>query len=370
MKLGPYKIKNNRLSYVGNRVFQPISEVCGIKPPNLLSRRHLEVKEKVKKWEALIKLWDGVFKTTNEFMNGRNILLFDLPITTRMISSPGALTGTIVSDVDPFEIKFFNKKTFLTQSSQLYLEFVITNPKINSVYCWEKSFRKEKADFRHLPEFTHIEFESNIDFEKNLKFQQDYIQFITSYLIENYKKEIRIFLKDRDIKELEKFSSLKNFERITFDNAFKLLKKKTNNKKYDKVTIKNFGAYEEVLLTEIINKPVFITRYIEDEVAFYHAKDYKNPGLVINADFLFPGYGELIGSGERVHTRKEVKEKAKHFKLNMRDYQSYIESRSLKNPKVHSGWGMGIERLIQCLFKLPFIWETKVFSRVDNLNYP
>ena len=369
MNIGPYKTNGNKLSYIGNNLFKPISEIRNTKSPSLNSR-HLEIKNNFKKWEALIKIWNGVFRITNDFMNTKKVLLFDLPITTRMISSPGALTGTISSDVDPFEIEFFNKKAFLTQSSQLYLEFAITNPKIDSVYCWEKSFRRERADFRHLPEFTHIEFESNIDFEENLKLQQDYLQFTISCLIKNCEKELRIFLNNQNMEALKEFSNLKNFAKITFHNAFKLLRKKTGNRNYDKVTIKNFGAYEEVLLTEIINKPLFVIHYIENEVAFYHAKDPQNPNLVINADFLFPGYGELIGSGERVHTRKETKEKAKHFKLNMTDYQPYIESRDYKNPKIHSGWGMGIERFIQAILKLPFIWEAKAFPRTDKKNRP
>ncbi len=369
MSLGPYKTENYKLIYKGNKLYKPLKEVRNIKPPDL-SRRHLEIKRDYKKWEALIKIWDGVFKGSNKFMQMKKVCLFDLPITTRMISSPGALTGTIPSDVDPFKIKFFNKTTFLTQSSQLYLEFAITNPKINSVYCWEKSFRKEKTDFRHLPEFTHIEFESNINFEKNLKFQQDYLQFLVNFLIKNYEKEIEVFLTGKEIEELNKFSKLKVFERITFYDAFKLLKKKTKNSKYSKITIKNFGAYEEVLLTEIINKPLFVTHYIGDEVAFYHAADPKNQKLVINADFLFSEYGELIGSGERVRMREETKEKAKHFKLNMKDYYPYIESRDPKNPQIHSGWGMGIERFIQAILRLPFIWETKAFPRIDRDNRP
>jgi len=369
MDLGPYKTKDYKLTYKGNKIYKPLEEVRNIKPPDL-TRRHLEIRRDYKKWDALIKIWDGIFKGSNKFMQMKNVFLFDLPITTRMISSPGALTGTIPSDVDPFKIKFFNKTTFLTQSSQLYLEFAITNPKINSVYCWEKSFRREKTDFRHLPEFTHIEFESNINFEKNLKFQQDYLQFLVNFLIKNCKKEIEIFLTGKEIEELNKFSKLKVFEKIAFYDAFKLLKKKTKNSKYDKITIKNFGAYEEVLVTEILNKPLFVTHYIGDEVAFYHAVDPKNPKLVINADFIFPGYGEVIGSGERVHTREETKEKAKHFKLNMKDYYPYIESRDPKNPKIHSGWGMGIERFIQAILKLPFIWETKAFPRIDRDNRP
>jgi asparaginyl-tRNA synthetase len=269
-------------------------------------------------------------------------------------------------------VNFFNKKTFLSQSSQLYLEFAITNPKINSVYCWEKSFRKERADFRHLPEFTHTEFESNFGFEENLKFQQQYLQFLVKYLIQKCKKEITTFLNEKDIEKLKKFYKLSTFKKITFYDAFKLLKQKTKSSKYLKPTIESFTAYEEILLTQIIGEPVFVTHYIGNEVAFYHANYPKNPKLVINADFLFPGYGELIGSGERVHTKKETEAKAQYFKLPTKDYSSYIESRDSEdgNPKIHSGWGMGIERFIQAILKLPFIWETKPFPRVDNQNQP
>lgn len=368
MSLGPYKIENAKVTYKGNKIYPSLDEVRHIKPPNL-SRRHLEIKRDFKKWEALIKIWDGVFRASNDFMKKRKVLLFDLPIITRMISSPGALTNTIPSDVDPFEIDFFNQKTFLTQSSQLYLEFAITNPKVNSVYCWEKSFRKEKADFRHLPEFTHIEFEANIKFEENLEFQQKFVQHLINYLILNQRKEIELFLKKKDIKELESFTKLKKVARIKFQDVFKLLKQRTGDQKYNRASIKKFGSYEEILLTQIVKKPIFVTHYIGDEVAFYHAIDYKNPSLVINADFLFPGYGELIGSGERVHTKEETYEKAKHFNLDLKDYKAYIESRDYKKARIHSGWGMGIERFIQSILKLPFIWETKPFPRINSNNY-
>lgn len=369
MSLGPYRIIDKKISYKGNKLYSCTQKIKGVRPPDF-SKRHLEIKRDYRKWEALIKIWDAIFRGVNEFMEKRSVSLFDLPITTRMISSPGALTGTISSDVDPFQIKFFNKKTFLTQSSQLYLEFVITNPKVDRVYCWEKSFRREKADFRHLPEFTHIEFESNIGFKENLKFQQKFLQFLISYLFKNCNKELNVFLRQGEIKELKKFIKLKKFKQVTFHEAFRLLQERTRSKKYNIVTIRNFGAYEEILLTEIVGEPVFVTQFIEDEVAFYHAPDPQNPKLVMNADFLFPGFGELIGSGERVHTRDETRKKAKHFKLNFKDYQAYIESRDPKNPEIHSGWGMGIERFIQVILKLPFIWETKAFPRVDGQDHP
>ena len=89
-----------------------------------------------------------------------------------------------------------------------------------------------------------------------------------------------------------------------------------------------------------------------------------------DADFLFPGYGELIGSGERVHSLEATRAKAEHFRLDMDDYQSYIDSRDPENPVIHSGWGMGIERFLQAILKLPFIWEAKPFPRVHNQHRP
>ncbi|KKS65645.1 MAG: Asparagine-tRNA ligase [Parcubacteria group bacterium GW2011_GWB1_42_6] len=370
MSIGPYKTNKGRLFYKGNNFFPCIREIRGLKPDCSLVNRHLEIRQNGKKWGSLVRIWSSVFLATTEFMKLRGALLFDLPITTRMISSPGALTGTIPSDVDPFEINFFNHKTFLTQSSQLYLEFAITNPEIQSVFCWEKSFRREKADFRHLPEFTHVEFEGNINFKENLIIQKEYIQFLVSYIIQNNIGDLGVFLDKKQMSLLKEFSRLKSFEEISFIDAFKLLKEKTGDPKYNQPTIKKFGAYEEVLITEAIGQPVFITNFIENEVAFYHAKCEKNKLLAENADFLFPGYGEVIGSGQRVRTREETEAKANRFKLSMRDYKPYIESRDIQNPKIHSGWGMGIERFVQAVLQLPFIWEAKVFPRVHNQNHP
>lgn len=363
--LGPYIAKDGKIEYPGGRDKLTYEDVVGVASPESLLRRHLSIKEEASLWAAKIRIWDSVFKATNKFMEKNRVMLFDLPITTRMISSPGALTGTIPSDVDSFEINFFDEKKFLTQSSQLYLEFAITNPEVDKVYCWEKSFRMEPANFRHLPEFTHVEFEGNIGFQENLKIQKDYLQYITKYIIDNNKHDLEVFLHEDEIRELYELTKINDIQRITFHEAFKLLREHTGDKKYDDPTIKPFGAYEEILLTQIMQGPVFVTNYISNEVAFYHANDPADNRLAKNADLLFPGYGELIGSGERVNTREETRKKAEHFQLDIQDYKPYIESRDDKNPIVHSGWGMGIERFVQSILKLPFIWDAKAFPRVS-----
>ncbi len=369
MVIGPFEAREDQLRYKGNKIFSSLKEVRNIKPPDM-SKRHLEIKSNTH-LEDIVVLFDSVHKACNKFMEKRKVIFFDLPITTRMISSPGALTGTIPSDVNPFKIKFFDQTTFLTQSSQLYLEFAINARNIKEVYCWDKSFRMEPADFRHLPEFTHIEYEGRINFNQNLKLQESFLKYLINFLLKNEIEKLKTFVSDEYIDGMKSVCNMRRFPRIKFFDAFEILYNHTKNRKYKNVTIKNFGAFEETLLTQIFdNQPVFVTNYISDEVAFYHANSKDDSNLVENADLMFPGYGELIGSGERVYTREDTMKKAKYFKLNMDDYRAYIESRHEKNPIIHSGWGMGIERFIQCVLSLPFIWETKAFPRVHNSNKP
>lgn len=228
MSNGPYKASDARLSYKGNKIFQSREEVRGEHAPDLKDRYRDIASENY--WGPLIKLWSKVFQGINQFMGEQGVLLFDLPILTRMISSPGALTGTIVSDVDPFSVKFFDHQVFLTQSSQLYLEFALTIPSIKAVYCWEKSFRKERADFRHLPEFVHVEHEGLIPFNRNLSLQTDFLNFLITYLLSNGKEEMAVFLDESEIEELRDVTK-QPYERITFHEAFEKLYGETGNKK-------------------------------------------------------------------------------------------------------------------------------------------
>src|SRR4030042_6653773 len=202
--MGPYKVEKSHIRYLGNKVFSPIEEVRGIKPSDL-SLRHQDLKRD-RRWQHLMIIYDSLHEACRVFMKEIGAIIFDLPIITRMISSPGALSGTIPSDVEPFRLQFFKHETFLTQSSQLYLEFTLNTPEIDRVYCWEKSFRREKADFRHLPEFTHIEFEAKINFDENLKVQENFLRFIINYLLRHNRLSLSYFLEKENLKKLESFS--------------------------------------------------------------------------------------------------------------------------------------------------------------------
>lgn len=367
MDIGPYRVKEDKIFYKGNKLFSSIKNIEDINSSSL-EERYVQISRDEKKWRALINIWNDVFLGTVEFMKRENAKFADLPLITRMISSPGAISRTIISDSKPFSVRFFGKVSFLSQSSQLFLELLLTNPVIDKVYYWGKNFRREKSDFRHLAEFNQVEFEGKVNFERNLLIQERFVKYVIKYLLRNTIDDLCFFLDKRDIESLSNLVKIKRFERISFREVFRLLKKETNNKKYNNMTLKNFGAYEEVMITEIIGKPVFVTDFIEEEIAFYHKKEERgNHKVVFNDDLLFPGYGEIIGGGERICSYKALINKMKKFKINVEDYKMYLLSRKNKID-IHSGWGLGVERFIQALLKLPFIWEVVPFPRVHSLR--
>lgn len=367
--IGPYSTVNGEIYYSGNNLY-PACNLKDLSKPDF-EKKHSEIANNTEYFFHLIRINDCVYNAVGEFMRNEKVLFFSLPTITRMISSPGALANTIISDVPPFTFEFFGRQAFLTQSSQLYLELALTLPQVKSLYTFEKSFRNEISDFRHLPEFSHVEFEAKITFDENIQVQKDFFQFILSSLLHRVRDSILFFVNAQDLKLLEAFCDKPNYETVTFIEAFSLLKRETGDKKYENVTIENFGAYEEIKLTELLgNKNVFVLNFLANEVAFYHAEELIHGNLVAkNADFLGAGYGELIGSGERMTSSNQILEKANRFKLNLEDYKPYIDSREHSN-KLHSGWGMGIERFIQSTLKMPAIWNATCFPRVSDTLKP
>ena len=141
--------------------------------------------------------------------------------------------------------------------------------------------------------------------------------------------------------------------------------------KYKKFTQANFGSWEEVKITELLGSMVTLCEFPLLEVPFYHAKvPKKEPTVANNADIIWPGYREIMGSGQRIASLKELEKKAQIFNLPKEDYAPYIKIRTLSDYERTSGFGMGLERLIQGLLKMPYIWSAVQFPRVHNSLVP
>ncbi len=156
------------------------------------------------------------------------------------------------------------------------------------------------------------------------------------------------------------------FERITYDEAIKLLQKSGSNIQWGD----DFGGDEETVIASNFEKPVFVTHYPRKVKAFYMQPDPKRPEVVRCADLLAPeGYGEIIGGSQRIHDYQLLLERLEEFNLPKEKYQWYLDLRKWGSVP-HSGFGLGIERTVAWICGLEHIREAIPFARTLYRIYP
>jgi len=301
-----------------------------------------------------------------------------LPITTRMISSPGAVYGkekvNYTTDTCPVNVDWFDlpKHAFLAESAQIYLELMLLSQGIDKVYSFYNSFRKEVTDATHLSEFHHVEFEGCVEHDENVDIALLLLKRVIAELLREVPKSIQFFLTDDQCNDLEILESkLPAVAKLTFEEAMRDLREATGDDRYSKCTLAHFGPWEEMMLTQIHGSIVAISQPPLLEVPFYHRSIEVNGSLrAMNTDIIWPGYREIIGSGERIASRDELEEKAKIFSLPREDYAPYLQSRDLVGYRQTSGFGLGWERLLQGLLCAPFIWSCSALPRTDRFLVP
>ena len=362
--------------YVGNRIFKSMDRISQELPPKLCEDRVDELRNG-EVWDRISRINHRIEIVTNAYFDEIGSLFALLPQTTRMISSPGAVYGKeklhYTQDSVPIKLKWFDldKEVYLSESSQIYLELYLISKNLRSVYAIYNSFRKEQSDATHLAEFHHIEFEGKITQTENKKIALGLLARIINELLRKNKEDLAYFLYDEDIDYLKKFSSNKKGTELTFEQALDLLYRSTKNSKYKKFTSKYFGAWEEVKLSSEVGDMTLVSEYPLYEVAFYHAPMVKNGNEVAdNTDIIWPAYREIIGSGGRVKSLRELELKAKKFNLPREDYKIYFASRKPKDYQQTSGFGLGWERMLQGLLKMPYIHSVSAFPRVHSTIYP
>jgi asparaginyl-tRNA synthetase len=199
-----------------------------------------------------------------------------------------------------------------------------------------------------------------MDMEGCMKLAEDLICFVARKIAERCPEELKFF--GRDPKDLMVDPP---FEKKSYDEAIEFLKKRGFNVKWGD----DMGADEEKALAEGLKKPIIIYGYPVEIKAFYHMIDPKNPKVTRAFDVLAPGVGELVGGGQRTHDKDELLKKLKDFGLNEKDYDWYLDVRRY-GPVPHSGFGMGVERLIMWIAGIPHIMDTIPFPRTMNRIYP
>ena len=376
--LGNYTIENHKVKFLGNKVVDPIEDVRGDKFKPMSSSELFISLTKDDHFFHLHAIDNAVFFATIEYFRHQSVDWCNLPLTTKMISSPGEIYAgkklDYTTDALPVNLKWFDAEDiYLAESSQFYLEIRLVIERLDKVFSIYNSFRKEAADFSHLSEFQHIEFEGKVSFEENIKMYIGLLRHITDYVIKNHRNSLAYYLNDEEIDELRTSFDEKNITTITFTDAMKLLYENIGDDKYKKVSLENFGSYEEVALTRILNTHANVVEFPIEEIPFYHDvsfADVDGKKYAKNADFILLGYREVVGSGRRITNLDAIQKKAEFFNLPNEDYEPYVNLRKLKNYKETCGFGLGWQRYVQWLIKMPYIWNVSHIPRGEHAPRP
>ncbi len=311
----------------------------------LMDNRHLWLRSK-KQW-AILRIRHAVYYAITEYLNNNDFIRFDSPLLT-----PNACEGTTTL----FSVPYFNLgNAYLSQSGQLYLEAGIMS--LGRVYDFGPVFRAEKSKTRkHLTEFWMMDAEAAfVEHEENMQIQEELIRYIITKVIDNNKVELDIL--ERDIEKLKKADA--PFKIITHKDAVDYLRDKGSEISY----VGDLGAQDEVLLTEDSDVPIFVEKWPKETKAFYMKRDKENPDLVLGADLIAPeGYGEIIGGSQREDDYDLLLQRMKDDNMPLEDYQWFLDLRKYGSVP-HSGFGVGLERLVTWMAGVPHIRETIPFPR-------
>ncbi len=271
---------------------------------------------------------------------------------------------TEAGDVDHKE-DFFGKETNLTVSGQLEAEAYAMA--LGKVYTFGPTFRAENSNTsRHLAEFWMIEPEMAFyDLDANMDLAEDFIKKVVQYILDNCKEDLH-FLEKRLLDEektkpqaersemalLEKLKFVveNNFKRVTYTEAIDILRNsKPNKKKKFKYPINEWGAdlqseHERFLVEKHFKCPVILFDYPAKIKAFYMR--LNEDGKTVRAmDILFPGIGEIVGGSQREERLDVLKEKMAALGIDEEELWWYLDLRKF-GTAVHSGFGLGFERLV------------------------
>jgi len=254
-----------------------------------------------------------------------------------------------------FEVPYFGRKAYLTQSSQFYLEALIFS--LERVYTVAPSFRAEKSRTRrHLTEFWHAEAEvAWYGNEDMMRDEERLVEHVVQTVLDERMSELELL--NRDTEPLERVKA--PFPRVRFTEVRDIL----TSMGYEVPMDSDLGIDEETAISKRFEKPFFITHFPREAKAFYHRPDPSDPRFCLNHDMLAPeGYGEIIGGGERIWELDVLLERIREEGLNPEDYKWYIDLRRYGSVP-HAGYGLGVDRLVTWIADLGHIKYAIPFPR-------
>ena len=360
----------------------------------LREEAHLRIRTNT--FSAVMRTRSKLAFAVHEYFQKNGFNYMNTPIVTGS-DAEGAGEMFRVSALDPknppldengnidYKQDFFEKETNLTVSGQLEAETYAMA--LGKVYTFGPTFRAENSNTsRHLAEFWMIEPEVAFnDLDQNMDLAEDFIKYVVNYAIENCKDDLE-FLEERLLQEEKSkpqaersemslrdklaFIGENNFKRVSYTEAIDILKNsKPNKKKKFKYIIEEWGAdlqseHERFLVEKHFKCPVILFDYPANIKAFYMR--LNDDGKTVRAmDVLFPGIGEIVGGSQREERYDVLRQKMADLDIDEKELYWYLDLRKF-GTAVHSGFGLGFERLVQFVTGMGNIRDVIPFPRTPQ----
>ncbi len=276
-----------------------------------------------------------------------------------LISAPSIVQNAVEGGATLFELNYFGKKAYLTQSAQLYEEAAILS--FGKVFIFQPAFRAEKSKTsKHLTEFWMIEAEQAFaDQQDNLRLQEELVKSMAERVLNNRSEDLKTLGRTFKFPEVP-------FPRISYDEAREISSKNGLNFEWGE----DIPTEAEKFLSMQFDVPFFITGYPLSARSFYHMTEENNDKVTKSADLIAPeGYGEIATGGQRIHDYNTLMDRISRQELPSESFQWYLDLRKYGMP-VHSGFGIGAERTTRWMCGLKHIRAASLFPRTMSRVQP
>ncbi len=341
---GGYEISVKTIEIVGESHEFPIQKDQS--PEFLLDVRHLAIRSR--KMQAILKIRSKYVQAREEFFAKEGFYRFDSPILQPTQSEGGSTL---------FEVKYYQDKTYLAQTWQLYGEAAVQS--LEKIYNFGPTFRAEKSKTsRHLSEFWMAEMEAAwFNLKDVSEFAKKELKYCIRKTAEECKEEFELL--GQDTTKLIEMTE-KEWPTIKYREALSLIEKE------DGIKVefgKDLRTEEEKAIMQHFDTPVCVTHYPVVAMGFYKPRDPEFPDEALCFDMLAPKTGvEIVGGSERSMDVKDMQERLLADGEDISNYGWYFDSRKYGGVP-HSGYGVGTERVIQWICGLENIKDAIPFPR-------
>ncbi len=277
-------------------------------------------------------------------------------------------TGACENMATMFELDYFGRKAYLSQTGQLYLEALV--PSLEKVWCVIHSFRAEPdVDERHLTEFTLVEFEFLGNLERLLEHIENTIASMVSEVKLRCSDSLDMLGIDDDAFEKAK----PPYVRLTYTKAVELLGDLGVKWGDD---LKSW--HEKELVRMLGDRPVLVTHYPKAIKFFNMRQNDYDPYIVNSVDLLLPHSGEAVGGAEREHEYERLRQRLMESTMlkqllekggDVSDFDWYLEVYRNQGGKLHSGAGIGLNRVTQFVLSVDDIRASTLYPMNKEMVY-